>query len=74
MGLKIEVEKGVPERNGVYLVYTAKSEATVFPTKTVLMWEGGQWWQQEQDKPFSLMVLGWIGPLPAPSVDDFLSE
>ena len=70
----MKLRRGKPAKVGMYVAYTEFLEELdmKFPMKKLLMWSGGRWCYPSSDQFFRGNVLGWIGPLPSPTIEDLI--
>lgn len=67
---EIKLKIGNPTRNGTYVCYIEHDHMPRYPDKKLLVWHEGRWGYRMSDQFFRDTVLGWVGPLPTPSMDD----
>jgi hypothetical protein len=64
------VREGKPKEPGVYVAYVNDEVPTPFAFRTLLFWDGEQWYHQFSDARYREHVYQWIGPLPVLRLED----
>lgn len=68
----MKIQTGIPKKNGVYVTYIELHDEIKYkyPDKILLTYINGVWNYPRSDQFFRGNVLGWIGPLPSPTIDE----
>lgn len=62
MGNDIKINKGLPEKFGMYVVYVFLIKSII--ERKLLMFCNDVWFYPSSDQKYRGEILGWIGPLP----------
>lgn len=63
--LTMEIKQGPAVADGLYLAWTDNPLYPKYPDRKILLWSGGRWCEPYYaEKPYTLPVHGWCGPLP----------
>ena len=65
----MKIQNGTPKNKGMYVVYI-DSGISKYPKKELLLWADSKWHRPGSDQKQKRAIYGWIGPLPAPSIEN----
>ena len=69
----MKVQTGTPTKQGMYIIYEGDSFPGL-PHKQLMMWINNRWGYPSSTENYRGNVLGWIGPLPTPTLEELVNK